>query len=82
MREFPSGTPKQLTRGEDSDVAPVWSPDGGTLAFERIGEDQVQYIVIPADGGAERKVAELAPGARSRPAQLRSVVDGRTADRW
>jgi len=61
VRETPSGTPKQLTQGEDNDVAPVWSPDGGALAFERIGEDKVEYIVIPADGGAERKVAEFSP---------------------
>jgi Tol biopolymer transport system component len=61
VRDVPSGAPKQLTQGEDSDVGAVWSPDGGTLAFERIGETHVAYIVIPADGGAERKVAEFSP---------------------
>jgi Tol biopolymer transport system component len=55
----------QLTRGEESDVAPVWSPDGGALAFERIGEDKVEYIVIPADGGPERKAAEFATAPES-----------------
>src|SRR3954452_6869539 len=38
VRELPSGTPKQLTQADDNDVAPVWSPDGGTLAFQRVGE--------------------------------------------
>ena len=61
VRDVPSGTPKQLTRGEETDVAPVWSPDGGTLAFQRIGDEKVEYVVIPADGGAERKVAEFSP---------------------
>ncbi|MDE3165335.1 MAG: PD40 domain-containing protein [Acidobacteriota bacterium] len=60
VRALPAGTPLQVTRGEESDVAPVWSPDGGTLAFERIGEEKVEYVVIPADGGAERKAAEFA----------------------
>jgi Tol biopolymer transport system component len=63
VRELPSGTPRQLTRGEGSDVGPVWSPDGGTLAFLRIGEGRTACIVIPADGGVERKVAESGPAA-------------------
>jgi Tol biopolymer transport system component len=63
VRELPSGTPQQLTQGEGSDVGPVWSPDGGTLAFLRIEEGRTACIVIPADGGAERKVAEFGPAA-------------------
>lgn len=65
VRELPSGAPKQLTQGEENDVAPVWSPDGGTLAFQRIGDSKVEYIVIPADGGAERKVTEFSPAPRT-----------------
>jgi Tol biopolymer transport system component len=63
VRELPSGTPRQLTQGEGSDVGPVWSPDGGTLAFLRIEEGRTACIVIPADGGAERKVAAFGPAA-------------------
>ncbi len=59
VRELPAGKPLQITQGEASDVAPVWSPDGGSLAFVRIAEGQSQAIVIPADGGAERKIAAL-----------------------
>src|SRR3954471_17561372 len=51
VRELGGGAPKQLTQGEDSDVGPAWSPDGGSLACERLPEGKVQYIVIPADGG-------------------------------
>lgn len=63
VRELPAGAPKQLTQGPASDVGPVWSPDGGTLAFLRIGETATECIVIPADGGAERKIAEFGPAA-------------------
>src|SRR5450756_566267 len=65
VRELPSGKPRQLTNGEASDVAPVWSPDGGTLAFLRIDDGRSACIVIPADGGTERKLAELGPPANS-----------------
>ena len=63
VRELPSGKPLQLTKGEASDIAPVWSPDGGTLAFLRVEDGNTQCIVIPADGGDERKLAELGPAA-------------------
>ena len=65
VRELPSGKPQQLTKGEGSDIAPVWSPDGGTLAFLRVEDETTQCIVIPADGGTERKLAELGPAADS-----------------
>src|SRR4051794_35099978 len=63
VRDLPSGKPLQLTKSEASDVAPVWAPDGGTLAFLRVDEGTSQAIVIPADGGAERKIADLGPAA-------------------
>ena len=61
VRELPSGAPKQLTKGEGNDVAPVFSPDGATLAFLRVVDGGTRYIVIPADGGDERLVAESGP---------------------
>jgi Tol biopolymer transport system component len=63
VRELPSGKPRQLTRGAGSDVAPVWSPDGGTLAFLRVEDGLSGCIVMPADGGAERNLAELGRAA-------------------
>jgi Tol biopolymer transport system component len=63
VRELPSGKPQQLTQGEAGDIAPVWSPDGGTLAFLRIADGQTQCILIPSDGGEERKLADLGPAA-------------------
>jgi Tol biopolymer transport system component len=64
-RDLPSGKPRQLTNAEGSDVAPVWSPDGGTLAFLRILEGKRECIVMPADGGDERIVAELGSAGNS-----------------
>jgi Tol biopolymer transport system component len=52
-------TPRQLTSGAGSDVSPVWSPDGNRIAFRRLIEGHAQYVVVPAGGGAERKVAEF-----------------------
>ena len=63
VRELPSGKPLQLTKGDAGDIAPVWSPDGGTLAFLRVEDGNTQCIVIPADGGDERKLADLGPAA-------------------
>src|ERR1035438_1044975 len=58
VRPVPSGAPRQLSSGAN-DVGPVWSPDGSSLAFLRVEEGRAQAIVIPAAGGAERKVGEF-----------------------
>jgi Tol biopolymer transport system component len=65
VRELPSGKPQQLTKGEGNDIGPVWSPDGGTLAFVRVLDGKRECIVMPADGGDERRIAELGPSADS-----------------
>jgi Tol biopolymer transport system component len=69
VRTLPAGAPLQLTNGEWSDIGPVWSPDGARLAFLRIAEGRTDYIAIPSDGGAERKVAEFggAPADAGQP---------------
>jgi Tol biopolymer transport system component len=65
VRELPLGTPRQLTDAPWRDIAPVWSPDGGTLAFVRIEDGKARCIAIPADGGEERTLAKLGPAADS-----------------
>jgi Tol biopolymer transport system component len=65
VRELPSGKPLQLTKSEGNDIAPVWSPDGGTLAFLRVLDGKRECIVIPSDGGDERMIAELGPASDS-----------------
>ena len=48
VRALPGGAPRQLTHGPGSDICPVWSPDGASLAFRRLVEDRVQFVVIPS----------------------------------
>ena len=80
VRDLPSGAPRQLTKGEGSDIGPVWSPDGGALAFLRIGDNGTECVVIPSDGGAERKIADLGPAADTGQPQpaLSWTPDGRS----
>ena len=60
VRAFAGGAPRQLTSGGASDIGPVWSPDGGRLAFLRVEEDGVRIMAIPPAGGEARQVAEFA----------------------
>jgi Tol biopolymer transport system component len=60
VRALPADTPRQLTTGEGSDVSPAWSPDGNRIAFLRLEDGKAEYLVVPAGGGVERKVAEFA----------------------
>jgi Tol biopolymer transport system component len=59
VRTVAPDTPRQLTQGTGNEVGPAWSPDGNRIAFLRLDEGHAQYIVVPVDGGAERKVAEF-----------------------
>ena len=68
VRMAGADTPRQLTSGEGNDVSPAWSPDGNSIAFLRIVGSTAQYIVVPAGGGTEKKVAEFpASGDLSQP---------------
>ena len=60
VRALAGGAPRQLTFGEGSDIGPVWSPDGGQLAFLRVEQDAWRIMVIPAAGGEPRKAIEFA----------------------
>jgi Tol biopolymer transport system component/DNA-binding winged helix-turn-helix (wHTH) protein len=46
----------QLTRQASLDFSPVWSPDGRYIAFCRILKGATGIYIIPALGGAERRV--------------------------
>ena len=58
------GAPRRLTRGDQRDAAPRWSPDGTRLAFvsERQGHKRPQLYVMPTDGGEAVRLTELARG--------------------
>jgi Tol biopolymer transport system component/DNA-binding winged helix-turn-helix (wHTH) protein len=52
------GEPLRLTTDPAVDDSPVWSPDGQSIAFFRFrSESQADIFIIPALGGAERKIA-------------------------
>jgi Tol biopolymer transport system component/DNA-binding winged helix-turn-helix (wHTH) protein len=48
--------PLRLTRQQSADYNPVWSPDGRYIAFCRIQKGDTGIYIVPALGGAERKV--------------------------
>ena len=53
------GTPVRLTTNPLPDVIPSWSPNGRLIAFARDGGGpKPEVFLIPALGGAERKVTE------------------------
>ena len=53
-----AGSPLRLTTDPGADLNPTWSPDGRYLAFLRETASGIAYYVIPALGGAERKIAD------------------------
>lgn len=49
----------QLTDDPATECCPVWSPDGGRVAFLRSRGAGADLIVIPAEGGAEQTITRL-----------------------
>jgi Tol biopolymer transport system component len=55
------GPPLRLTTGPASHYSPAWSPDGRYIAFLRhLSPEKDAVLLIPALGGPERKIAEVA----------------------
>jgi Tol biopolymer transport system component/DNA-binding winged helix-turn-helix (wHTH) protein len=56
-----AGDPMPLTSGTGPDYGTAWSPDGQLIAFLRQSEpDAIGVFVVPALGGAERKLTDIA----------------------
>jgi len=53
-----SEEPIRLTRQEAIDFNPVWSPDGHYIVYCRIQKGGTGVYIIPAIGGAERKLRD------------------------
>ncbi len=51
--------PLRLTTDPGIDFTPVWSPDGRSIAFQRFHNGILDILVVPALGGAERKIGQL-----------------------
>lgn len=60
-----TGPARQLTSGEFNDTAPVFSPDGNTIAFisKRTNDEQAQVWIIPVNGGEARRLTTVPVGA-------------------
>ena len=72
------GEPIRLTTAPERDESPSWSPDGGRIAFVRhIRERIVEIFVMPALGGAERRVASLVLDSSRRSTRLSWSPDGK-----
>ncbi|MGH9839186.1 MAG: winged helix-turn-helix domain-containing protein [Blastocatellia bacterium] len=63
-----AGPPLRLTSDPDRDIAPAWSPDGSHIAFTRVhgiaGSERTIFL-IPAMGGAERKLLSISSAGES-----------------
>jgi Tol biopolymer transport system component len=56
-----AGTPLRLTTAPAEDISPAWSPDGRYLAFLRRSASENGIFIVPALGGAERKLGRTEP---------------------
>ncbi len=59
LLDLKNGATVQFTHGKQSDSKPYWSPDGKTLAFVSTRDKKTGIYLMPAAGGAERKLIEL-----------------------
>ncbi|HVN78659.1 MAG TPA: protein kinase [Terriglobia bacterium] len=50
----------RLTTDPADDISPAFSPDGRSIGFVRVSKEHAIFIVMPAIGGPERTVAEVA----------------------
>jgi Tol biopolymer transport system component/DNA-binding winged helix-turn-helix (wHTH) protein len=56
VKALGSETLLRLTQHPSSWISPVWSPDGTQIAFHRMAGADTGLYVVPALGGAERKL--------------------------
>jgi len=54
-----AGEPLRLTNSAQNDLYPVFSPDASQIAFVRAFPTHSEVMMIPALGGAQRKICEL-----------------------
>jgi len=60
VKRIGPGPPLRLTRDPATDTAPVWSPDGGSIAFLRAsGPGKSAVVLVSPLGGPERVVGEI-----------------------
>ncbi len=69
-----TGEPIRLTGSPNDEIYPTFSPDNRHIAFVRSFPDRDEVILIPALGGAERRVCTL----NSRRTSISFSPDGKT----
>lgn len=72
-----SGEPFRLTMAPERDESPAWSPDGRRIAFVRRTDRRGEVFVMPALGGAQRRVASFVLDSSRRPTRLSWSPDGK-----
>ncbi|HEY8560101.1 MAG TPA: protein kinase [Pyrinomonadaceae bacterium] len=75
-----AGTPLRLTTSPEAEMSPAWSPDSRFIAFLRGTGENKGFYIVPALGGAERKIADAygRNGATAQPQALDWSPDGKT----
>jgi Tol biopolymer transport system component len=68
-----AGEPVRLTKNAADDLFPTFAPDGKSIAFVRSYPTRSEVFIIPALGGAERKIADL----RSIRSNISCAPDGK-----
>jgi Tol biopolymer transport system component len=58
VRALPAGEPNIIASGPLDDLMPRWSPDGTRIAFLSDDGSGMKVYVVPATGGARRRVAD------------------------
>ena len=72
-----AGEPLRLTSNPAPEKSPAWSADGRYIAFCRELSDHAEILMIPALGGAERKLGDVAPYTLGRGCGLSWSSDGK-----
>jgi Tol biopolymer transport system component/imidazolonepropionase-like amidohydrolase len=60
VMDLPSGQPKRLTNSALGEFAPVWSPDGRSIAFVTWAPEGGHIWRVAADGGAPQQLTKRA----------------------
>ena len=61
IMDLSSGAKTRLVSGDSENHDPIWSPDGGRVAFVSVGKDKTPNIWVKAiNGGAEEPLLECA----------------------
>jgi Tol biopolymer transport system component/DNA-binding winged helix-turn-helix (wHTH) protein len=69
-----AGEPLRLTKNADNDLFPAFSPDGRAVVFIRSHLNKSEVFLVPALGGAERRICTL----NSLSSSLAFSSDGKT----